>query len=174
MNQQIHHKKVLFCVSVFLEEYLKNAKVFLSTEPFTPQTKYNICKGIHIILHIFKIILIKTEDLQKTVMLVSKAQHIYFEFLKQINQSLNTDLNMVSVIQYIIEKIIPKENTVLFSSLDFSVLDNLIEWCNEFLNLEENLGESMISHIDEKISSIKKGEMTTYLRDKYLRNIRGS
>jgi len=165
-------KSIILYLSKILEEYLQDVNVFLLKNKNILNVEYIVIKGINLIIHIFKLLIIKTKNLKLTVISTSHAHNMYLEYIDQINKPpIITDLNMIDAIKFVIEKTFNSLNEsskdefpfgdVITANLDpiiIELLDNLLNKSNEIFNWENKT-----ITIENRYHSIKNGDFIKLL-----------
>jgi hypothetical protein len=103
MDQQ---EFILYNFPKILNEYLNHMKQseLLRT---IPNSTYIICIGINSIIHIFKIVLIKTKNMDTTIYFCQKAYYGYLEYIEQMNKTqLLHNLKFLDAITFIYKNVL--------------------------------------------------------------------
>jgi hypothetical protein len=157
---KITKKKVVECFSKIVEEYLWNVhESYFSLNKDIPNGEYIVMKGVNLIVHIFKLLIVQTKDLNTVFKMTSHAYHMYLEYILQINQPpILTDLNITDAIQFVLTKTIEFHGTTTTTTtIEPSikeVLDTLLGQCNTLLEWDNRTLTT-----ENRYQTIKKGEL---------------
>ena len=129
-----------------INEYLNHMKQSELLKKI-PNSNYIICIGLHSIIHIFKIVLNKTKNINITFYHCQKAYYCYLEYIEQMNQTqLLHNLKTLDAIIFIYKNVLNE----IDNSIDNSIVNNNI---NEYI-IEQNIIDSyltVISFITHKL-----------------------
>jgi hypothetical protein len=149
------------CFSKIIEDYLLNVSLFLSKNKNILNIDYILKKGINVIVHIFKLLMIQTKNLDSIFYLTSHAHNVYLEYIEQINKPpIMTDLNMIDAITFVVDKALSDSSIELdltpIESPIIETLDILLDKCNVFFEgLTDIEGFTDIECQDVAKSSLK-------------------
>jgi hypothetical protein len=88
-----------------IEEYKQEADVFLQKNKGIPHCHFIVTKGFHLIVHLFKLLIIKTRNINTAYQSSCHAYKLYLEYIEQINtHPVVTDLNTMDALQFVIGK----------------------------------------------------------------------
>lgn len=159
-------KNIVECFSKIIENYLFNATCFLSRNKNILNVDYIIKKGINVIVHIFKLLMIQTKNLKLVFNSTSHAYTLYLEYIEQINKPpVMTDLNMVDAITFVIDKTlldISNEIELVIVDLDISIvdiLDKLLNKCGIFFEGIVDTETDLKNTIENYYQSVKRGDL---------------
>ena len=156
-GEEIVHKYILI-----IKEYLQHMMQSQTLKTIDNST-YIIVIGLNTIIHVFKIILSTTKDIDKTYIQCQKAYYCYLEYIEQMNKTnFLHNLNNLNAILFVYKKTVAVELVV---DKSLSIKDNMmnneaIPLMNVFFNTDEHKqfvrSEPVIFHTLNLISSATK------------------
>jgi predicted DNA-binding ArsR family transcriptional regulator len=148
-----------------IEGYFQMVNAFTTNNPKIINTKYIVMKGVHLIVHLFKLFLLQTKNPKDASISATYAYNLYLEYIKQINfYPAITDLTMVDAIKFVVDKTMEEynestiERVVVLESAVYEWLDNLLNKCNLFF--EWNNEETTTT---KKLQLIVSGDFVKFL-----------
>ena len=135
-GEEIVHKYILI-----IKEYLQHMMQSQTLKTIDNST-YIIVIGLNTIIHVFKIILSTTKDIDKTYIQCQKAYYCYLEYIEQMNKTnFLHNLNNLNAILFVYKKTVAVE---LVADKNLSMKDNtinneVIPLMNIFFNSEEQI-----------------------------------
>ena len=168
-----------------ISEYLNHMKQSELLKKI-PNSTYIICIGIHSIIHIFKIVLNKTKNINITYYLCQKAYYGYLEYIEQMNktQSLH-NLKNLDAITFIYKNVlneldvqqlnIPSTIMIDNNQIDQSTIDSIlliISFMTQrlliFSNIFNNENGEQFDNLDNSLWINQIQYISNHLMEKYL------
>ena len=135
-GEEIVHKYILI-----IKEYLQHMMQSQTLKTIDNST-YIIVIGLNTIIHVFKIILSTTKDIDKTYIQCQKAYYCYLEYIEQMNKTnFLHNLNNLNAILFVYKKTVAVE-LVVDKSLTIKenpMSNEAIPLMNVFFNTDEHI-----------------------------------
>lgn len=122
--------------SNIIEEYLKHIyqSEFIKT---IPNSKYILCVGLNVVIHIFNVTLSKTKNLNYAITCCQTGYYCYLEYIEQMNKTESLhNLNNKDAVLFVYRKAMENENTQTTSNFQ-NITENVLETNDKNENGEE-------------------------------------